>query len=97
MLWCEKWSLGMDSRRPAKDEAILTGIAESIGATLGTIAAKASSVQKTLADKVTEVKPRVRRATKAVAKKGANLRPARARVGKTRAASRTARRTRKKS
>jgi hypothetical protein len=52
----------VDSHKSSKDEAILTSVAESIGSTLGTIAAKAGAVQKAFADKVTEVKPRVRRA-----------------------------------
>ena len=59
----------MDSQRSSKDETILTSVAESIGATLGTIAAKAGSVQKQLAKKVTAAKPQarriVRKATKA--------------------------------
>jgi hypothetical protein len=88
----------MDSHRTAKDEAILTSVAESIGATLGTIAAKAGSVQKALTEKVAGAKPRVRRAAKAakaVVKKRANMRGSRAR--KTRAGGRAARRSRKKS
>ncbi len=88
----------MDSRRTAKDEAILTSVAESIGATLGTIAAKAGSVQKVLTEKVAGAKPRVRRAmkdAKAVVKKRVNARGSRPR--KTRAAGRTSRRNRKKS
>lgn len=88
----------MDSRRTAKDEAILTSVAESIGATLGTIAAKAGSVQKVLTEKVAGAKPRVRRGVKeakAVVKKRANVRGSRAR--KSRARGRAARRTRKKS
>ncbi len=88
----------MDSRRTAKDEAILTSVAESIGATLGTIAAKAGSVQKALTEKVAGAKPRVRRAVKeakAVVKKRANMRGARTR--KARATGRAARRSRKKS
>jgi hypothetical protein len=90
----------VDSHRPAKDEAILTTVAESIGATLGTIAAKAGSVQKALSKKVADAKPVVRRAAKAVvakavAKKRANMRGRRTR--KARATGRTARRSRKKS
>jgi hypothetical protein len=85
----------VDSHRPAKDEAILTSVAESIGATLGTIAAKAGSVQKALTDKVTTTKPGARRAPKAVVKKRANARGQRAR--KTKVTGRAARRTRKKS
>jgi len=87
----------MDSRRTAKDEAILTSVAESIGATLGTIAAKAGSVQKVLTKKVAGAKPRVRRAVKdakAMVKKRVNARGSRAR--KIRAAGRTSRRSRKK-
>ena len=89
----------MDSHRTAKDEAILTSVAESIGATLGTIAAKAGSVQKALTEKVAGAKPRVRRAAKAakavVKKRAKNMRGGRAR--KTRASGRAARRSRKKS
>lgn len=83
----------MDSRRTGKDEAILTSVAESIGATLGTIAAKAGTVQKALSEKVAGAKPRVRRAAKAVVKKRTSMRGARTR--KSRAA--TARRRTKKS
>jgi len=86
----------MDSHRTAKDEAILTSVAESIGATLGTIAAKAGSVQKALTEKVAGAKPRVRRAAKAakaIVKKRANMRGVRAR--KTRARGRAARRRKK--
>ena len=88
----------MDSRRTAKDEAILTSVAESIGATLGTIAAKAGSVQKALTEKVAGAKPRARRAVKeakAVVKKRASTRGSR--VRKTRAAGRASHRSRKKS
>ena len=83
----------MDSHRPAKDEAILTSVAESIGATLGTIAAKAGSVQKALADTVASTKPRARRAAKAVGKKRTNRRGQRA--GKMGAGGRPARRGKK--
>lgn len=88
----------MDSHRPAKDEAILTSVAESIGATLGTIAAKAGSVQKALADTVSAAKPRAHRVAREVVKKRANTRGSRARrTRKTRATGRTSRRGRKKS
>jgi hypothetical protein len=92
----------MDNRRTAKkDEAILTSVAESIGATLGTIAAKAGSVQKALAEKVAGANPRVRRVVreaKAVVKKRAHARGSRVRKARaTRATGRTARRSRKKS
>jgi len=90
----------MDSRRTGKDEAILTSVAESIGATLGTIAAKAGTVQKALSEKVAGVKPQVRRAkavaAKAVAKKRASMRGARRRKS-SRAARRRAPRGTKKS
>ena len=52
----------MDSKRASRDETILTSVAESIGATLGTLAAKAGAVQKELKQKVTGAKPSVRRA-----------------------------------
>jgi hypothetical protein len=64
-------------------------VAESIGATLGMIAAKAGSVQKELAKRVTAAKPQARRAVTKAAKRGKTAK-------KTRAAS-TARRTKKKS
>ena len=58
----------MDSSKASKDEAILTSVAESIGSTLGTIAAKAGAVQKALTNKVAQAKPRMRRAAKRVAR-----------------------------
>ena len=57
----------MDSHKDSRDEAILTSVAESIGSTLGTIAAKAGAVQKAFKDRVSEVEPRMRRATKRAA------------------------------
>jgi hypothetical protein len=72
----------MDSQRPAKDEAILTSVAESIGATLGTIAAKAGSVQKTLAEKVGVTKPRAR-ARKTVSKRPTKRAASQMRRGRT--------------
>ena len=57
----------VDSHKAAKDEAILTSVAESIGSTLGTIAAKAGTVQKAFTDKVSEAKPQMRRVAKRVA------------------------------
>jgi hypothetical protein len=78
----------VDSHKGAKDEAILTSVAESIGSTLGTIAAKAGAVQRAFADKVSEVEPSVRRAANSAAgnsKKRA--RPAMKSVRKSRAAS----------
>jgi hypothetical protein len=51
----------VDSQRSSRDETILTSVAESIGATLGTIAAKAGSVQKELAKRVAAAKPQARR------------------------------------
>jgi hypothetical protein len=53
----------VNNQRPSRDETILKSMAESIGATLGTIAAKAGSVQKELTRKVTGAKTRVRRAS----------------------------------
>jgi len=73
----------VDSHRPSKDEAILTSVAESIGSTLGTIAAKAGAVQKMLTKKVAAAKPRVRRAVKKAAKGRTNRGK---RAGNTRAA-----------
>jgi hypothetical protein len=75
----------VDSHKASKDEAILTSVAESIGSTLGTIAAKAGAVQKAFTDKVSEVKPRVRRTAKraaATVKKRARPALKRARKGR---------------
>ena len=58
----------MDSHRASRNEAILTSVAESIGSTLGTIAAKAGAVQKAFTDKVAEAKPEVRRVAKRATK-----------------------------
>jgi hypothetical protein len=69
----------VDSHRPSKDEPILTSVAESIGSTLGTIAAKAGAVQKVLTRKVAAVKPRARRAVKRAVRKGTHVRGKRAR------------------
>jgi hypothetical protein len=87
----------VDSHRPAKDEAILTSLAESIGATLGTIAAKAGSVQKALTEKVAGAKPAARRAAKAVVVKAASKKRAGRRRPRARKTGQTARRSRKKS
>jgi hypothetical protein len=58
----------VDSHRASRNEAILTSVAESIGSTLGTIAAKAGAVQKAFTDKVAEAKPEVRRVAKRATK-----------------------------
>jgi len=58
----------VENHRPSKDEAILTSVAETIGSTLGTIAAKAGAVQKAFTKKVAAAKPQVRRAVKKAAK-----------------------------
>jgi hypothetical protein len=83
----------VDSQRSSKDEAILTSVAESIGATLGTIAAKAGSVQKQLAKRVAPAKPQARRIVRK-ATKGPKLRTQR--VRKAKSASRTSRRAKRK-
>jgi hypothetical protein len=82
----------VDSHRPSKDEAILTNVAESIGSTLGTIAAKAGAVQKALTKRAAAAKPGARRVVKRMVGKRANAR--RKRTGSTRstAASRRAKR-----
>lgn len=58
----------MHSQRSSRDESILTSVAESIGTTLGTIAAKAGSVQKELAKRVTAAKPEARRVVRKITK-----------------------------
>ena len=81
----------MESHRPSKDEAILTNVAESIGSTLGTIAAKAGAVQKALTKKVAAVKPRARRVKRVVGKR-TSARRKRAPANRSTAASRRAKR-----
>ena len=58
----------MDSHRASKDETILTSVAESIGSTLGTIAAKAESVQS-IHENGQSAKPQARRMAKKAVKK----------------------------
>jgi hypothetical protein len=85
----------MDSRKRSKDEATFTGVAESIGSTLGTIAAKAGAVQKALTHRVAEARPRVRRAAKRAAakvEKRTRSRIKRARKNRVAAGSRRSRR-----
>ena len=86
----------MEGHRPAKDEAILTSVAESIGATLGTIAAKAESMQKALSDKVSTAKTRARQSAKAITKKKRANAGSR-RVRRTKSSSRRARGSKKNS
>jgi hypothetical protein len=38
----------VDSQKPSRDEALLVSVAESVGSTLGTLAAKANAFQKAL-------------------------------------------------
>ena len=80
----------MDSHRPSKDEAILTNVAESIGSTLGTIAAKADAVQKALTKKVAAVKPQARRAVNRAVSKRTRARGKRAPARRSATASRRA-------
>jgi hypothetical protein len=89
----------VDSQRSSKDGAILTSVAESIGATLGTIAAKAGSVQKVLTKKIAGAKPRMRGVANAVAKKavGKRTNPRRKKAGKNRAPASASRRRKRKS
>ena len=47
----------MDSQKAGRNEPLLTSVAESIGATLGTIAAKADAVQKVITKKLSAAKP----------------------------------------
>ena len=86
----------MDSNKGSRDEAILTSVAESIGSTLGTIAAKAGAVQRALADKVKEAKPRVRRASKRVAKTARKRTTARVKRARKSRAALPARRAKRK-
>ena len=61
----------MDSQKPSRDEALLVSVAESVGSTLGTLAAKATAFQKALTP---GAKPRKRRRSKAAAKPTARKR-----------------------
>ena len=54
--------------KPSRDEALLMSVAESVGSTLGTLAAKATAFQKALTP---GAKPRKRRSMKAGAKRTA--------------------------
>jgi len=58
----------VDSHKASRNEPILTSVAESIGSTLGTIAAKAGAVQRAFTEKVAEAKPEVRRVAKQATK-----------------------------
>lgn len=58
----------MDSHKASRSEPILTSVAESIGSTLGTIAAKAGAVQRAFTEKVAEAKPEMRRVAKRATK-----------------------------
>jgi len=61
----------VDSQKPSRDEALLVSVAESVGSTLGTLAAKATAVQKALTP---GAKSRKRRRTKTAAKPAARKR-----------------------
>jgi hypothetical protein len=56
----------VDSQKPSRDEALLVSVAESVGSTLGVLAAKANAVQKALTP---GGKPNKRRAAKAATKR----------------------------
>ena len=73
----------MDSQKAVRNEPLLTSVAESIGATLGTIAAKADAVQKVFTKKLSAAKPqragksRVRKASATRRKRSARRAPRR--------------------
>ena len=83
----------MDSQKAGRNEPLLTSVAESIGATLGTIAAKADAVQKVITKKLSAAKPQ-RAGKSRVRKAGATRRKRSARPNGTRRAPR--RRTKSK-
>jgi hypothetical protein len=58
----------VDSQKPSRDETLLVSVAESVGSTLGTLAAKATAFQKALTP---NGKPRKRRRTKSAVKPAA--------------------------
>jgi hypothetical protein len=58
-----------ESQEPTKDEALLTSVAESIGTTLGSLAARANAVQKALTRKPKPKKRAAKKAKKKVAAK----------------------------
>jgi hypothetical protein len=65
----------MTQRQPSKDEALLVGVAESIGSTLGQLAAKASAAPEILSDMAHAVERegnKLKRKTKSVARKLTN-------------------------
>jgi hypothetical protein len=62
----------MTQRQASKDEALLVGVAESIGSTLGQLAAKASAAPEILSDIAHAVERegnKLKRKTKSVARK----------------------------
>jgi hypothetical protein len=62
----------MTQRHASKDEALLVGVAESIGSTLGQLAAKASAAPEILSDMAHAVERggnKLKRKTKTVARK----------------------------
>jgi hypothetical protein len=76
----------VDSQKPSRDEALLVSVAESVGSTLGTLAAKATAFQKALTP---NGKPRKRRGTKTAAKPAARKRKPAARKRMRRARSKS--------
>jgi hypothetical protein len=58
-----------ESQEPTKDEALLTSVAESIGTTLGSLAARATAVQKAFTRKPKAKKRAAKKAKKKVAPK----------------------------
>jgi len=83
----------VDSQRSSRDETIQTSVAESIGATLGTIAAKAGSVQKELTKKVKGAKSAARRPAATATKRARKTR--RRASTKTKASATTAKRSKR--
>jgi len=82
----------VDSRKPSKDEALLVSVAESVGSTLGTLAAKANAFQKALTPGAKPGKRRPARAKGASRKrKGGGKRTGGTPVSRTRTSTRRGR------
>jgi len=86
------------SGKESKENDLLVSVAESIGSTLGSIAAKVSATKRTLTPGTRSVKPTQRRRTASRAAKKAVKRPAGARSAKRKSRTkprRTARRSKR--
>jgi hypothetical protein len=57
----------VDSQKPSRDEALLMSVAESVGSTLGVLAAKANAFQKAITPGIKQRKRTAKRTVKRMA------------------------------